>query len=132
MPNPLRWVPTMQPKYVWLNKGLTHFFLGVRAPATLPTLPTRTPWCLREAVHAVGPHDRGSRASPSSTTAAESTYQPTREGEELLCLFPYPAVVGTPGEYYSKTVLGCKENRRYEMGVQKIVFRGRRPRKGIF
>ena len=35
-------------------------------------------------------------------------------------------------EYYSKTVLGCKENRRYEMGVQKIVFRGCRPRKGIF
>ena len=33
---------------------------------------------------------------------------------------------------YSKTVLGCKENRRYEMGVQKIVFRGRRPRKRIF
>ena len=29
---------------------------------------------------------------------------------------------------YTKTVLGCKENRRYEMGVQKIVFRGRRPR----
>ena len=28
--------------------------------------------------------------------------------------------------YYSKTVLGCKENRRYEMGVLKIVFRGRR------
>ena len=24
--------------------------------------------------------------------------------------------------FYSKTVLGCKENRRYEMGVQKIVF----------
>ena len=23
---------------------------------------------------------------------------------------------------YSKTVLGCKENRRYEMGVQKMIF----------
>ena len=33
---------------------------------------------------------------------------------------------------YSKTVLGCKEHRRYEMGVQKIVFRGHRPRKRIF
>ena len=33
---------------------------------------------------------------------------------------------------YSKTVLGCKEHRRYEMGVKKIVFRGRRPRKRIF
>ena len=33
---------------------------------------------------------------------------------------------------YSKTVLGCKENRRYEIGVQKIVFRGRRLRKRIF
>ena len=28
--------------------------------------------------------------------------------------------------FYSKTLLGCKENWRYEMGVQKIVFRGRR------
>ena len=27
------------------------------------------------------------------------------------------------GKWNSKTVLGCKENRRYEMGVQKIVFR---------
>ena len=35
-------------------------------------------------------------------------------------------------KYYSKTVLGCKENRRYEMGVQKIVLRGRRLRKQIF
>ena len=33
---------------------------------------------------------------------------------------------------YSKTVLGCKNNRRYEMGVQKIVFRGLRLRKRIF
>ena len=31
----------------------------------------------------------------------------------------------SPVGYYSKTVLGCKENRRYEMVVQKIVFRGR-------
>ena len=30
------------------------------------------------------------------------------------------------GQKYSKTVLGCKENRRYEMGVPKIVFRGRK------
>ena len=29
---------------------------------------------------------------------------------------------------YSKTVLGCKENRGYEMGVKKVVDRG----KGIF
>ena len=45
------------------------------------------------------------------------------------------SIQGSPGtaggELYSKTVLGCKENRRYEMGVQKIVFRGRRPRKRI-
>ena len=34
--------------------------------------------------------------------------------------------------YYSKTVLGCKKNRRYEMGVKKIVLGGRRPRKIIF
>ena len=26
------------------------------------------------------------------------------------------------GQYYSKTVLGCKETRQYEMGVKKIVF----------
>ena len=24
-------------------------------------------------------------------------------------------------QYYTKTVVGCKENRRYEMGVKKIV-----------
>ena len=29
---------------------------------------------------------------------------------------------GLDGWYYSKTVLGCKENRRYEMGVQKMGF----------
>ena len=34
--------------------------------------------------------------------------------------------------HYRKTVLSCKENCRYEMGVQKIVFRGRRLRKRIF
>ena len=34
----------------------------------------------------------------------------------------------TDRQTYSKTVLGCKENRQYEKGVQKIVFRGRRPR----
>ena len=26
------------------------------------------------------------------------------------------------GQQYSKAVLGCKDNARYEMGVQKIVF----------
>ena len=26
------------------------------------------------------------------------------------------------GKWNSKTVLGCKENRRYEMGVKRIVF----------
>ena len=36
------------------------------------------------------------------------------------------------GRVYSKTVVGCKENRRYEMGVKKIVYRDRRPRKKIF
>ena len=48
--------------------------------------------------------------------------QPGRVGHLYLHLY----------QEYSKTVLGCKENCRYEMSVQKIVFRGHRQSKRIF
>ena len=49
-----------------------------------------------------------------------------------VCILEFGCPQKGGAKSYSKTVLGCKENRRYEMGVQKIVFRGRRPRKRIF
>ena len=69
------------------------------------------------------------RSLPEASSTHSATAQQSPQGSSMKGLCAVVGI-GTTAVLHSvlKSVLGCKENRRYEMRVLKIVFRGRRPR----